>query len=398
MKEFFLALLLVSGPLKAHLNLLEVPLPDITILSALLCVIVIFFNLVQNSFKFKVNQTSISFIAVIGAFTFFAALSGFWSLSPSYWMTKWLLFLLPLFACLYPIILSSFDLDAFYKKFIFLSFVTSGFFIYYFPQWRLGLLNDSGMDLESYKTVYLGVGGLAGMSILLIFGRPQNFRLLIRVFLYIFFVVTLFVTSARGAVLLTTLCVTLVGLYNLANVLISKRMGKESLFFPLILIIALSLTLAAKDEFSGNIVDLIKHSTTRIGLLFEDNKGASVSSRVEHIEIATQGIDENPFLGNGMASYGVFRTGLDKLDHPHNIFLEIWFEQGIIGLILILVALLIPLYSSLEANRIEIVACLLFQIGISLISFSYAENRIMFAFLGLAVVTSFVVKWRTKII
>lgn len=385
MRELVLALLLVSGPLKAHLLLMGLSIPDVTVLAALGCAFFLFLDLVKHRFTLSLDTTSKSFLIILVSFVLLTGVSGIWSLSPSFWFVKWLLFFLPILACLYPILLHGFSLEKFFRSLILLSFLTCLMFAYYFPQWRLGLLNNSGLDIESYKTIYLGVGGIAGINLLVLFGYPRLFRFPLRLFFYGYFLIILFMASARGAVVFTVLCGSFIGCYKLANVLINKKMSKEALYVPLVLIVIFASSLMLKDGLSENIGKLAEHSVNRLSLLFADKKGASISSRFEHIELSTKMIEDDPIIGLGMASYGIVRIGEDTLDHPHNIFLEAWFEQGILGLILLISLLLITVVSSIQKNRIEVLACILFQIGLSMTSFSYSENRIMFAFLGLAI-------------
>ena len=49
-------------------------------------------------------------------------------------------------------------------------------------------------------------------------------------------------------------------------------------------------------------------------------------------------------FGYGIGSYGVLYVNIDARKYPHNIFLESWFELGIIGFVLMILIILIPFF------------------------------------------------------
>ena len=56
-------------------------------------------------------------------------------------------------------------------------------------------------------------------------------------------------------------------------------------------------------------------------------------SRFEYFSFAIEGIFDSVFsilFGHGIGSFGYLFNGIDEKDFPHNIFLEAWFEMGIL--------------------------------------------------------------------
>jgi O-antigen ligase len=47
---------------------------------------------------------------------------------------------------------------------------------------------------------------------------------------------------------------------------------------------------------------------------------------------------EFPLFGHGTGNYGFYHAGIDVKMYPHNIFAEIFYENGLIGLLLLLIA------------------------------------------------------------
>lgn len=54
-------------------------------------------------------------------------------------------------------------------------------------------------------------------------------------------------------------------------------------------------------------------------------------------------IGEKPILGHGLGSSGVLTSG-SPTDYPHNLFLQVWLEGGLIGLGLLFVIVVLPLW------------------------------------------------------
>jgi hypothetical protein len=112
---------------------------------------------------------------------------------------------------------------------------------------------------------------------------------------------------------------------------------------------------------------------------------SSVFSRIWHVRYVFSVVTENGMnfmLGKGFGSYAFFCCDVDKLDHPHNILLEIWFELGIIGLIVFLSFLTLVVVRSFsnEFNLFPIIICSLFLFLNALKSSSIVEIRDFFSF------------------
>jgi len=112
--------------------------------------------------------------------------------------------------------------------------------------------------------------------------------------------------------------------------------------------------------------------------LFETNL-YSIHERLDLFEKALH-ID-NYFIGSGIGSYGLKIFGFDYYFYPHNIFLELLFENGLIGLLLLLV-LIFRFFFRFKLNLVSFlcVYCLL----VSMPSGDIPGNNMLFIALFVA--------------
>ena len=387
MREFLLALIVVSGPLKSHLKLLGISLPDVTILASIVALLVLMTDIVRRRFYIAVDNNVRVYLGVLTLFLLWIGISSFWSLNNRFWLAKFGLFLLPVFVSLYPALCRQFDTGKFYRWLFNISAIVFLMFVYYFPRWRLGLLTDSGLDIESYKTIYLGVGILASLNLLVVFLTRHN-NLLIKGLKMAFLLNVIFLASARAATLFVVLSCLIWAVILFFEFIYQLKIKQKNILYALIILAAMGFVLYQLISYWEIVAELANHSITRFSTLFQDNKGASISSRFEHIELAFHSISSNWMFGIGLSSYSDLRVGLEVLDHPHNMFIEVWLEQGLIGLVLLVVMLFIPVYSAMYRKDFMLLSCLLFLLAVSLTAFSYVENRVLFGFMGLAFLLS----------
>ena len=79
----------------------------------------------------------------------------------------------------------------------------------------------------------------------------------------------------------------------------------------------------------------------------------SVSTRNDQFFLALQHIDAWTFLfGAGTGDYGHLYYGADQSYYPHNIFIEVLYENGIIGLIILSITFVYLLVKSIGMNNI----------------------------------------------
>ncbi|MDF2177502.1 O-antigen ligase family protein [Aliiglaciecola sp. CAU 1673] len=385
MIELLSALLMVSGPLKGHIQIFASGFPDIT----LLCLIFLFLDMllkviIFKSFSIRKEASVVGFCMLL--FLSWMAFSSIYTSSEFNYLTKFSMFLIPFFCFALPVFYREFDLEKFTKYLIIFSFLTCCIFLYFFPKWRLGLLAGQSFNLESLKTLYLGVGGLCALCIMTLFLKKTN--LVIKWLLILFFGVTLFVSGARAPLVFLVLVLLILFSMPFAKALASKRVSIESLKLTIIgglMLLAFSVFATRYAEKSEEIVKLLSMSAERIMLLVSNDQGASINTRYSHIDFSLDGINESPIVGHGLGSYSRNFHGFDGMDYPHNLFLEVGYELGFVGVVLISIPLLIGFITSLNGRSTYVFAVFFFLFLNSMKSFSYVENRQFFFFLGLTV-------------
>src|SRR5690554_489351 len=106
----------------------------------------------------------------------------------------------------------------------------------------------------------------------------------------------------------------------------------------MLLVLMLIISIISFDQFSGT-KRLISYFTTL-------GSNSSDRQRIERFKIAINGFKSSMGLGAGTGGFSVL-YGVDRPEYPHNLVLEILVEQGLIGLLILTMLVLITL------NRIK---------------------------------------------
>jgi len=117
-------------------------------------------------------------------------------------------------------------------------------------------------------------------------------------------------------------------------------------------------------------------------------KGGSFSSRLELYEILLNDFYNsgvfNLLFGKGTGNYGFLYSGMDQAEYPHNMILEVLYENGIIGLIILLTIIFVLLISFFKKKIIKekmylFVICIYFLIN-SFMTADISGNIFFFIF------------------
>ena len=382
MREFSVALLLTSGVLKALLMVLIPWFPDVTLISIVLLLLCM---VVQKDRYADLSLTFISFLGV-GFFAFFAAtvlISATYSPSDVY-LNKVIKFAVVLFTFLVVLPLGKIELEKVCKSFVVLSLIAALMFIYVFPKFRLGLLGEEG---EILKAAYLSLGDACAVAVIMLLSilKPRLFVSLILTLLFIF---TLVLSGARAPLLFLALLLFALLFIKCIKFLSESRNFSVSTVFTLTLAVTvITFLLTFKVDWSqihnSDIFRAIEISFERLQLLFQSDKGSSVNVRIQHIETAVRLIDHNPIWGVGLGAFGVEGYGVDAFIYPHNMFLEVWVENGLLSLVsLIFIIVLVYLKLAYEEFNFGVVLILTYCLLNSMKSSSYVDNRVLFFWLA----------------
>ncbi len=125
----------------------------------------------------------------------------------------------------------------------------------------------------------------------------------------------------------------------------------------------------------------------RLGALETGDRAAMVYERLFLYHLAYRLWLQNPIFGNGWDTYHLY-SGVAGFRHPHNIFLEMLAELGIVGLLMMIYLIVSPFLSMVRSFIISdglwIIYMSLFvhSLIIAQTGGDITDNRLLFAFMG----------------
>jgi O-antigen ligase len=239
-----------------------------------------------------------------------------------------------------------------------------------------------------FASNYLGLGRLLGLSVLILVsvllwaGRGLS-RSLPVVVLIIFLVSILLIAGGRGPLLAT-----LVPLFIPAMVDV-RMAGKGFLVRKnlLLMVVILALVLVGfvtigNQYFGFTTID-------RLWILLEGGGGGSAQFRVWFFSRALESWWTSPLAGHGIGDFGSLIHWGDVRVYPHNLFLEVLVELGVIGLVLLLAGVFQAMKRiSIMRMRRDVVLAMVLMLVLNAflnaqVSGDLPDNRVMFALFGL---------------
>lgn len=362
---------------------------DITLLTGFFLIVDLLIEIIKNRFKIKISQNRINIILILILFYIFMIFTLFYTKSEVFSLQKTLLFLTSIIAFIYPILKKGFNLDKFLKHLIITSLLGASWFVLHYSLW---LTSNNLINIENFKLIksqYLSIAYVLGILIILLFNKSlllfsnKNTK----IFILLLLIILLISTGGRGPLLAVILTIFIKFIFNLHKKMTFKINMKPLINFFILIQIPIILIIFF---FNRQISTLIHSSINRLSYFlafFESNKslGNSINSRIELMSFGIQKIFDNPInfiFGYGVGSFGVLYDGIDKQNSPHNLFIELFFEFGLIGFLLFLTFLYLLFQKTNKNNKITI-----FIFVYIFLNFIYGGTiiglRIVFAFLCL---------------
>lgn len=203
----------------------------------------------------------------------------------------------------------------------------------------------------------------------------------------------MFITGGRAPLMAAGVSLLVVYSMNFIKFLDTKRVSRKSVVKTVTLLgIVLFLVIRFSNYFSTVFY--------RLGLLQAQNQGqsvflAAISERLELSEYAVNAMFRFPFgLGFGGFTqwYNGGNTGIQFL-YPHNLFLELGAEGGVLGLLAILLLVIKSFFNLLSNSSLSplqnkplkdtLLSLLVFMIFNSTVSGELNDDRTLFALIGL---------------
>jgi hypothetical protein len=247
--------------------------------------------------------------------------------------------------------------------------------------------------------LYLTLATVEGLVVLVLITSPEKiFRQnIFRIFFIVISLAFLILSGARGPLLFTLLIIFFYYTFRLYRYKFKRSINLNQTFkiafiaFPFVIVSVIYGIIKFYDKF----YELLNRSIFRISLFINglsDKKdlGESVDIRVDQIKFSFDSIFDNFknfLLGLGFGSFGISYSGKDIRLYPHNILLEIWFELGLIGL-LIFVLFLFSLFLKKWKDKRFITGFIILYIIMNMLkSSSIVDIRIFFTFFALFIIS-----------
>lgn len=375
-KILFYLILLFSGMLKWG------PLQSIdsTIIFGVLCIgIMVLELIVDTSLLVKVwRMPSLAVIMLV----ILSAISLIYTSSESYCFKKMLQFILTVAAFFYPqIVLGSSDyplLLNYLKGFLAVAVITLFFFFVNFGYTFLPLIilaTDSKTSIPNY----LVLSGFLVMALLYLMNKNKVSDL----FLKVMAAFLLFQLGGRGPIII--MVIIMLFDYLLLNFRI-KRIA--------LIAVAIFVTIASIIYFD---VDVSNNRSLNRFQSLNSGKDRSLNERLRLINASFSIIENNVVLGTGLGSYGQEVKGRDFKAYPHNLFLEVASELGLLGIIFCLLFIVSVFVVSLQffyRRKVLFVRykgaiyVALFLFLENLKSNSFFENKLLFGAIGILLLLS----------
>lgn len=130
----------------------------------------------------------------------------------------------------------------------------------------------------------------------------------------------------------------------------------------------------------------------RVTSLFSGND-ESAFARINLYETAWEMFYNNPLFGQGWGSFSLFYFGTDEKVYPHNLFLEVLAEIGLIGLLTFLLMLATSIFLGYRALTIDksslsltVVGAFVFCFFNAMTSGDLTDNKLVFTFMSLLII------------
>ncbi len=193
---------------------------------------------------------------------------------------------------------------------------------------------------SAQNIVHIGIGQLMGMALLLLFYhrfKSKRIRILALLICVPWLSIGLASAEARGP-LLAVLLALAVGAF--APWWDARFISRKQVTVLLCAVVVAVVGLSAY-WFRGVAQSRLQAKTTELTLILEGSPEASGSAteRLVYYHAALEEIPDHPLFGLGIGGWSVYYWNQDMRHYPHNLFLEIAVEEGLVGLTALLMLL-----------------------------------------------------------
>ncbi|MCK4293066.1 MAG: O-antigen ligase family protein [Planctomycetes bacterium] len=389
--EITFALFLNAGAFKSDPRLASI-LPgffDLTIFFGLIAGLSILLNVVKN--KLKIPHISSTFFIPYSFLVLLMLASLLYTEAPIYGKDKFLRFItIGTLSAFGPIFLFK-ERKRLYNFFcVFIAIST----LMVIVSTISASFTSSGFHM-AFGSNWLALGRMAGTASLIILfcfllPRKTKGRKNIWTILFLLNTFGLFYTGGRGPVIAFVITLLLLAILTLLSLLIKRSKNDTRILKTTSLVtVMIFLVILIFPQPFGTLINRVRVALT------EPRGGSSISLRLNSYGSAIKAISQHPLLGVGIGGFSVYHSGIDQLSYPHNIFLEIWCELGVLGIIVFIFLITLCIFSLFKLKdkyRDEkqyllittILTVFVFAFINTLFSGDINNNRLFFTWFGIA--------------
>jgi O-antigen ligase len=246
------------------------------------------------------------------------------------------------------------------------------------------VLRNRPADAETDIT-RIGAGWMMGLALLLILFYPVFVQTALD---KLYFAISLpllaaglVASAARGALFSLVLILPFA-------IFLAPRQRQKTIAFVVVILFACSfgafLVLRASDpgKYGSKISEFI-------GIAEGKSTSGSASKRLGFYRETIKAIPQHLLVGTGVGSWSVFYYGNDSRAYPHNLLLEITFEEGVLGLAAFAIFFLAVgratyrTYQMAGAHFIAVALMVLYGLIVSMFSGDLDDNRLLWLWAGI---------------
>jgi O-antigen ligase len=381
--EFLLVLFLFAGRLKANPRLAWIPI-DLTAALLVASVVVAGFVLYQSSFSLP--RRGLSLTVAAGLFVGWVLVSLNWTPSVNYARDKSLSLVVlafwPLVACALIIAPSPTRVKKFIDSILIFGVAMSLDLVV------LALRVGPSRVMLEVGSEYLGVGRIVGLAapVLFLLASLQKNKIS-RLFLFGCFVSTLtavILSGGRGP------AVGMLASMAVPFLFVGLRGGRAGglhryirMFAVMVVLVTAVVVLMVGSGLKPATIQRAEQTFTT------DSGGHSTAERFRYYSEALDAWKTDPVIGRGVGSFPVLFGRADEAFYPHNIFLEILVENGMIGVLLFVVLIVTAMrLMGFKPGQTDVVRMILLMMFVNAfmnaqVTADLPDNRLLFALLGL---------------
>lgn len=400
--EVLFSIFYLSGLLKSFLLYYGIAIPiDLTIMSVVLLVVGLVFQYSRNKIPLEYEKRNLYAFSILLVFFSWILITLFWTPSKSYSYEKAFLFIPNIIGFVIPLVSHRFNIPKFFRIISLVLPILSVMFISVYLRYSNDLSNK-----EMYEAVlglYLVCSTLLGINVLVISGsnKPIFKSSFLSISVMIGSLLMMFILGARGPLIFTVLLLIFAIIWKFTRTFYSGVIILSELKKIVYGFIFVTMFLGLFLVFGDELTFLVERSLVRLELLMPSHSGSgatasggmgkSVNIRVEQLNFGLKLVTDNQFdsaFGYGLGSFGLMYSGHEGRAYPHNVFLEIWIEAGLIGLLIFLTFLLMIFTKNLKGINYINILVLIFILLNALKSSSFVDIRVYFVVFGMYIMAA----------